>query len=229
MHNEKRNAKNETLAQFLAQYDAGRYPRPSLTADVAAFTVAQGVLQLLLIRRKNHPFIDQWALPGGFVDIDETALCAAGRELQEETGIEGLDLRPFYTFDDVGRDPRTRVVTVGHIALAPSLAPKAGDDAAQAALFHVRNVQRRGRDVSCTLSGPVTLPACARVREDTLGETLAPASLENDGEGLASDHAYVIMRALYALCALPRDCVKKLLPGAEQALAALDIAFLGVF
>ena len=68
---ELRNAKGQTLQEFLADYDENRYRRPSNTVDMVLMTVHEGQLKLLLIRRKDHPFIGQWALPGGFINFDE--------------------------------------------------------------------------------------------------------------------------------------------------------------
>ena len=82
-----------TEAEFLARYDAGKYPRPSVTADVAAFLHEDGKPRVLLVRRGGHPFIGTWALPGGFVEPEETVETAARRELWEETGIENVPVR----------------------------------------------------------------------------------------------------------------------------------------
>ena len=101
-----------TEAEFLARYDAGKYPRPSVTADVAAFTHTDGRPRVLLVRRGGHPFIGTWALPGGFVEPEETVETAACRELWEETGIENAPVRQIGTYSDPHRDPRTRVITV---------------------------------------------------------------------------------------------------------------------
>lgn len=116
-------------------YDPGQYDRPSVTADVTMFTLQDHDLQVLLIRRKNPPFAGQWAIPGGFVDIDEPLAAAARRELEEETGLQHLDVTQLHTFGKPGRDPRTRVITVAYLALVPaaSLPPlAAGDDASDA-------------------------------------------------------------------------------------------------
>ena len=113
------------------------YPHPAVTTDVVLFTLRDGALQLLLIRRGNPPFQDCWALPGGFLDIDEDLDRCAARELAEETGVSGLYLEQLRTFGAVGRDPRERVISIAYFALAPSqrLTLKAGDDAADARWF----------------------------------------------------------------------------------------------
>jgi 8-oxo-dGTP diphosphatase len=115
------------------------YPRPSVTADVTAFTLRDGDLQVLLIKRKHPPFEGMWAIPGGFVGIDESLEEAALRELEEETGVCDVYLEQLYTFGDVDRDPRGRVITVAYFALVPAtiIDPQAGDDAAEACWWSV--------------------------------------------------------------------------------------------
>ncbi len=94
------------------------YPRPALTVDCVVFGLDdQQRLQVLLIQRDNDPFQGQWALPGGFVDMDETIEQAALRELEEETGVKDLFVEQLYTFGNPGRDPRGRVVSVAYFAL----------------------------------------------------------------------------------------------------------------
>lgn len=94
------------------------YPRPALTVDCVVFGLNGERLELALIKRKDPPFAHAWALPGGFVNIDEELETAARRELAEETGIEEVYLEQLYTFGGVGRDPRGRVVSVAYYALA---------------------------------------------------------------------------------------------------------------
>lgn len=115
------------------------YPHPAVTTDIAVFTIRDDALALLLIRRGREPFAGAWALPGGFLDIDEDLDTCAARELAEETGVEGVYLEQLYTFGAVGRDPRERVVSVAYIALAAAdgLRIQAGDDAADARWFRL--------------------------------------------------------------------------------------------
>ena len=95
------------------------YPRPAVTVDCVVFglDLDQQDLKMLLIERKGQPFAGMWALPGGFVGMDETLEQSARRELQEETGISRLYLEQLYTFGDPQRDPRGRVITVAYYAL----------------------------------------------------------------------------------------------------------------
>ncbi len=111
------------------------YPRPAVTVDVVAFTVQQKRLQVLLVKRRKPPFAGAWALPGGFVGIDEPLEAAASRELAEETGVKEAYLEQLYTYGDPQRDPRGRVISVAYFALLPADAPvraSGGDDAARA-------------------------------------------------------------------------------------------------
>jgi 8-oxo-dGTP diphosphatase len=114
------------------------YPRPALTVDVVVFTIRQRRLQMLLVQRGGEPFAGQWALPGGFVRMDESLEAAAVRELHEETGVQGAYLEQLYTYGEPQRDPRGRVVTVAYFALMPSDQPlQRGADAAAAAWYPV--------------------------------------------------------------------------------------------
>jgi 8-oxo-dGTP diphosphatase len=106
--------------------DAGAF---ALTVDLAIFTIKRGVFCVLLVRRATEPFRGQWALPGGFVHSDESVEAAAWRELAAETGLPRFPghLEQLRTYGDAGRDPRMRVVSVAHVALAPGLPdPTAG-------------------------------------------------------------------------------------------------------
>lgn len=116
-----------------------QYPRPALTVDCVVFGYDAEELKVLLIQRDLDPFEGKWALPGGFVHIDETLENAARRELQEETGIADLYLEQLYTFGEVNRDPRERVVSVAYYALVDLFHHRltAATDARNAAWFAV--------------------------------------------------------------------------------------------
>ncbi len=115
------------------------FPRPNLTVDCVVFGLDEEDLKVMLIRRNLSPFKGRWALPGGFVRMDETLDEAARRELREETGIEKVYLEQLYTFGDMDRDPRERVVTVAYYALVKLgfHKIKAATDAAKAAWFSI--------------------------------------------------------------------------------------------
>ena len=97
-----------------------RYPHPAVTTDIVIFTIRDGQLKLLLIKRGGEPYQGRWALPGGFVEMDEDLETSARRELEEETGVSGVYLEQLYTFGRPDRDPRERVITVAYYALIPS-------------------------------------------------------------------------------------------------------------
>jgi 8-oxo-dGTP diphosphatase len=118
------------------------YPRPSVTVDCVVFGLDgldQEDLKVLLIERGRPPFVGCWALPGGFVEMDEDLETAARRELQEETGVQIDYLEQLYTFGAPGRDPRGRVISVAWYALVRTLdhTPTGADDANEAAWFPV--------------------------------------------------------------------------------------------
>jgi 8-oxo-dGTP diphosphatase len=104
------------------------YPRAALAVDCVVFGLDERDLKVLLIQRKIPPYQHAWALPGGFVRVDEKLDDAAQRELREEAGVTDVYLEQLYTFGDLGRDPRERVVTVAYYALA-----KLGDHRIRAA------------------------------------------------------------------------------------------------
>ena len=124
------------------------YPKPSVTADIVLFTVMDDDLKVLLIKRAKEPFQGMWAIPGGFVRIEEDLEAAAIRELKEETGVEDVYLEQLYTFGKPGRDPRGRVITVAYFALvnAKEFRLKASTDASDAAWFSVYKLPRLGFD-----------------------------------------------------------------------------------
>lgn len=118
------------------------YPRPSVTTDCVIFGFDEGELKILLIERGIDPFKGKWALPGGFLRMDESADDCARRELSEETGVSDVYIEQLYTFSDVDRDPRGRVVTVAYYALVKlnGYSIKAGDDAKSAKWFPISKV-----------------------------------------------------------------------------------------
>ena len=138
---EKRNERGETLKEFLAKYNPDKYKHPSTTVDMIVATVQDNSLKVLLVKRKDHPFIGCWATPGGFVQFGEDIDQAAMRELYEETGLkEGIYFRQLYTFGKADRDPRTHVITTAYLTLVPHeviCQTMAGDDAADAQWFTV--------------------------------------------------------------------------------------------
>ncbi|WP_058302002.1 NrtR DNA-binding winged helix domain-containing protein [Gorillibacterium timonense] len=222
---EKRDRDGLTEREFLEQYRADEYERPSVAADMVIFTVGEKEegnyrklpekeLRVLLIQRGGHPFLGKWALPGGFVRSDETTEQAAERELREETGVDRVYLEQLYTFSDVGRDPRTWVMSCSYLALIDSsqLQLQAGDDAANTAWFKVAyRLLRERKDMMedgyvKTLEYELRLTAeqeeLTAVIERTERMTEASAAVHYaivSNDGLAFDHAKIIAYAIERL------------------------------
>ncbi len=163
-NSKKLNKQGLTEEEFLLSYDASKFDRPSVTADILVFSVAacgckkendeegcENRLKLLMIKRGDHPCIGLWALPGGFVNIDENLDDAALRELQEETNVSNIYIEQLYTWGDVGRDPRTRIITVSYMSLIgkPLLCAKAGDDADEAVWMDVSLIKLETTKIQC--------------------------------------------------------------------------------
>ena len=124
------------------------YPRPALTVDIIIKKKAGNSFYILLIERKNEPFKNQWALPGGFVDIDEEIEDAAYRELKEETSISEIILSQFHTFGKIGRDPRGRTISIVYHGLLTNTNQKvsAGDDAKNLKWFPLNELPKLAFD-----------------------------------------------------------------------------------
>ena len=109
-----------TEEEFLSSYDAAAFDRPSVTVDLVLMSMIRGVPAALLRRRDEHPYHGYWALPGGFVRIEEGLDEAARRILATEARMEDAYIEQLYTFGSPDRDPRTRVITVAYFALLPA-------------------------------------------------------------------------------------------------------------
>jgi len=118
------------------------YPMPAVTVDAAVLRKTGNSEEILLIRRRNDPFRGMWALPGGFVDIDEELDDAVIRELHEETGIENCELRQLFTVGTVGRDPRGRIISVIFAGWynGKMMEVNAGDDASDVGWFDCKEL-----------------------------------------------------------------------------------------
>lgn len=124
-----------------------KYPRPALTVDAVVFRKKEEKTEVLLIRRKNTPFQGNWALPGGFVDMDETLETAVARELFEETGLKDIRLQQMHAFSTPGRDPRGHTISVVFWGfLIDDQQAKGGDDAQEAAWFDIDKLPKLAFD-----------------------------------------------------------------------------------
>jgi len=120
------------------------WPRPMVTVDAVVFTKTEDKTKVLLINRGKEPFKGKWALPGGFIDMDEELEDAVVRELEEETGLVGVQLEQMHTFGTIGRDPRGRQISIAFVGIATKGQDKtkAGDDAAQAQWFDIEELPK---------------------------------------------------------------------------------------
>ncbi len=118
------------------------WPRPMVTVDAIVFAFFEGTAKVLLINRKNEPFKGFWAIPGGFVDMDEELEGAAARELKEETSLTSVELKQMHTFGTCGRDPRGRQITIVFMGIVEQPTPKIkpGDDAQKAKWFDIKKL-----------------------------------------------------------------------------------------
>jgi ADP-ribose pyrophosphatase YjhB (NUDIX family) len=222
---ERVNKNGLTEKEFLAQYDPNRYEKPSVTVDMLIFTVAdqmeenyrklpEKVLKVLMIKRGDHPYIGHWALPGGFIGMDESLEEAAQRELKEETGIEDIYMEQLYTWGDVGRDPRMRVISTAYMALVDSskIELHASDDADDAQWFTVtdrlveetRTITENGYQLKQTIKvelsqGTCQLGATVEVIKTVEGKSPRIQRRLVESQGIAFDHGLMIHYAIERL------------------------------
>lgn len=212
-----------TEKEFLEHYDANKYEKPSVTVDMLIFTVgkkpsknyrelSKKSLQMLMIKRGGFPFKGKWAIPGGFAAMDESIKESAYRELKEETNLENVYMEQLYTWGDVNRDPRTRVISVSYMALASkeALDVQAGDDAAEAKWFDVSyspvgttevdGVKKNDYEL-CLRNEEYGIELKAIVRENkTVQNNIVDIVYEIiDSGDIAFDHAKIIAYAIHRL------------------------------
>lgn len=198
-------------------YDQTIYERPSVTVDSLVFTVVneesnnyrklpKKIFKVLLIKRKHQPFKDYWAIPGGFINMDENLDDAAIRELKEETNIDDIYLEQLYTYGDCGRDPRTRVISCCYMALVDSsnFDVKANDDAKDARWFAIdyklintnkqttENGYINRKTYRLTLQEEETLVALIEVIVKVEGRNTSVKRVIKESGKLAFDHALAI-------------------------------------
>lgn len=152
------------------------YPHPAVTTDIVIFTVRDAKLNVLLIKRAAEPYKESWALPGGFVRIDEHVDDCAKRELFEEAGLDNVYLEQLYTFGKPNRDPRERVISVAYYTLTPSegLALKAGTDAADAGWYPIEDLPEVAFD-HAEIIETARIRLSAKMEYSTIGLQFMPA------------------------------------------------------
>lgn len=205
---ELRDEQGLTEAEFLAAYRPADYPSPAVTVDMIVFAIhsilhadkrksPKKELEVLLIRRKNHPFLHHWAIPGGFVNIDESLDDAAKRELQEETGLQQIYLEQLYTWGEVHRDPRMRVISTSYMALVnrEQFHPKPGDDAMDAAWFSIT----LSKEEDGMLLQLYNREKDIRIRYRCFQSRDVPCFSPLDTQLLAFDHVQILYTALTRL------------------------------
>ena len=174
---------------FLQEYDPSQFERPSVTVDILVMTVLERKLHLLLVRRSELPFLGKWALPRGFLKMDESAEEAAARIVLAKAGVSGAHLEQLYTFSSVERDPRTRVLSIAYLATVPygKLKFAAGDSVDNASLYTVDGISGDGID---------TGSEDAFASDESELVLTSPDGNEITGRDLAFDHEMIIRTAV---------------------------------
>lgn len=195
---------------FLNNYDGLKYPRPSVAADIAIFSVFDELtgnyrklperkLKILLIQRLEHPYKGCFALPGGFLRPGESLDACARRELFEETHVDCDFLQQLRTFSEPGRDPRGWILSASYLALIDStrFSVKAGDDAKEAFWFDITLENEDGGLTLALANGGLVMRA--RLQSTGRGQETGQYEITEQDERLAFDHAKIITCALWQL------------------------------
>lgn len=200
---EKRNKNGLTEKEFLEQYNPGNYERPSVTVDMMVLSMDEllSSLKILLIQRGNHPFMDSFALPGGFVEMKESAYEAACRELEEETGLKNVYLEQVYTMSQPNRDPRMRVIDIAYMALIQKMPVVAGDDAKVACWFDVSLKDNKLELINEERNVRIVYNLKEKVFQNGLVKVknYVPELSPDSKDYLAFDHAEIILEGLMRL------------------------------
>ncbi len=200
----------QTEHDFLKEYDMSAYERPSVTADIVLFTIRsteedsyrhdpQGRLSILLIKRGGHPYKDFWALPGGFLQSDETVEQCALRELREETNVTPTSLMPVGVYSEIDRDPRGWIISNAFASVMGEdlIKQEAGDDALDAQWFDMQFRQDAEGLYHLELTHEsISLHAVLKQQSRSFGKTKFEII---DRGGIAFDHVKIIAEALSTL------------------------------
>ncbi len=193
---EKRDKNGLTEREFLESYSSDKYKKPSLTADIVLIARDGDKNELLLIKRGGHPYIDCFALPGGFAEPGESIERTAARELYEETAVENVVFESIGVFSSPGRDPRGWVVSDAFLAVADKkdIRVLAGDDAAKAVWFSVF-VNNNGKNIRLVSDGEEINIKFEKKNVSSPFGVRAEYHITDDG-GLAFDHALILATAM---------------------------------
>ncbi len=195
-----RDKNGKTLDEFLSSYSPKDYPKPSVTADIVLLWKKDNY-KILLIKRGGHPFLDYWALPGGFAEMGETLDATAYRELMEETCLESIEFEELGVFSKPNRDPRGWTITSAYFSVVQGdeLSPKASDDAREAEWFNI-DINNSENQVKLTLSNRTESFDIILLKKYRKGITKDIITfIEKENEGLAFDHSEIIGTALARL------------------------------
>lgn len=205
----ERNRAGESLEEFLAGYNPKKYDSPSNTTDMVVVRCREKLvswgqpLEVLLVKRSNHPSIGMWATPGGFVEMREDLEAGAARELEEETGVRGLPLQQLRTWGNYDRDPRWRVITTSFLALVEGDVPvKAGDDAADALWMQVSLELEKSKTEAAKVDSSDGVPASGLAAADHT-EEIWNLRLKNQPRGILAGARVQITRSIHPL--LPQE------------------------
>lgn len=196
---------NITEKQFLEQYSAEQYEKPSVAVDLVLFTIDEDTLKCALIKRSAHPYKNMLSLPGVFVGIDESLDDAVRRGISAKAGLRDIYFEQLYTWGDVGRDPRMRIISVSYLALVPiekldttaQLYPCDKIANTELAFDHKKIIEYARERVKSKaaytniafefLAEEFTLPQLQRVYEILLDKPLYKANFRKKAENLVED------------------------------------------
>lgn len=211
--------------EFLESYDISAFNRPSVTVDILLFTMsdedvinyrklAKKSLKILLIKRNEHPYLGMWALPGGFVRINEDLETAAYRELKEETNVDNAYLEQLYTYGDVKRDPRGRIISTAYMSLLDKdeVKTRAASDADDVRWFEVM-YKLSSKDKATTEIGYIensyinielvneetVLRSCIKIAKNVEGKHVSYKRSIVTNENLSFDHGLIVQYGIERL------------------------------
>lgn len=198
----------ETEKEFLANYDSSKYEKPSVATDIVLLTVDRiknNTLRVLMVERKNQPYQGKLALPGGFMDINESTDETVTRELYEETGVTGIYAEQLQTYTAVDRDPRMRILSVSYLALTDTEHTAQGGDDALTAKWYDLKVEESSREQVSEQEVKVTYTITVGDTNSTVNKYIRTEgrrkvfSYEIETNALSFDHAIILLNAVERL------------------------------